>query len=485
MDLAFLIIAVWIMSTCFHEFGHAITAYWGGDKSVKDRGYLTLNPLVYINSATTLVLPVIFLIIGGIALPGAAVVINTGRIKSRFMQSLVSLAGPLFTLIFVIGLVAVSWTLPALKGTMNAHLYTVLTQGLSCLIYIHFFVFILNLLPLPPLDGWGILEPWMPTAVKMKAREFGNIGWLILMGLFFFVPFFSRAIQVAAVVGSMVVGVNLQYVDDGFDTLKANSYQMLAVLVVAWIAKSKMGGADDKAQKLIGERKFDEALAIYKQQLEKKPDDPRLLVAAATCHLSLGRNQEALPYAEKAVSVDQENPQANGILAACLSDMGQSERALEAADRAIKSDTSGFYPFTYLVRATSLNQLGRYQESLDAIEEYLKKEKNPGEGILVKASSLEGLGRFDEALATYDKAERSTAANSMLLQISKGILLCALSKHDDALKEFNKFLPTDSAARAEEVGKLKLLLVEKASQLDKSGHADMAEAARQAAATLQ
>ncbi|WP_233220817.1 hypothetical protein [Chlorogloea sp. CCALA 695] len=39
----------WILSVCLHEFDHAIVAYWGGDTSVKDKGYLTLNPLKYTN----------------------------------------------------------------------------------------------------------------------------------------------------------------------------------------------------------------------------------------------------------------------------------------------------------------------------------------------------------------------------------------------------------------------------------------------------
>lgn len=63
----------WILSVCLHEFGYVIVAYGGGDTSVKDKGYLTLNPLKYTNINLSLVLPLFFLLIGGIALPGAAV----------------------------------------------------------------------------------------------------------------------------------------------------------------------------------------------------------------------------------------------------------------------------------------------------------------------------------------------------------------------------------------------------------------------------
>ncbi len=74
----------WIISVCLHEFGHAIVAYWGGDTSVKDKGYLTLNPLKYTNINLSLLLPLLFLLIGGIALPGAAVYIDTRRLRNRW-----------------------------------------------------------------------------------------------------------------------------------------------------------------------------------------------------------------------------------------------------------------------------------------------------------------------------------------------------------------------------------------------------------------
>ena len=60
----------WMISLCLHEFGHAIVAYFGGDTSVKDKGYLTLNPLNYTDPGLSLLLPMIFLVMGGIALPG-------------------------------------------------------------------------------------------------------------------------------------------------------------------------------------------------------------------------------------------------------------------------------------------------------------------------------------------------------------------------------------------------------------------------------
>src|SRR5689334_2297001 len=89
----------WMLSLCLHEFGHAIVAYWGGDTSVKDKGYLTLNPLKYTDPNLSLLMPMLFLLIGGIALPGGAVYINHNRLRNRFWQSAVSAAGPIADII--------------------------------------------------------------------------------------------------------------------------------------------------------------------------------------------------------------------------------------------------------------------------------------------------------------------------------------------------------------------------------------------------
>ena len=92
--IVLLVLAGWAVSLCLHEFGHAYTAYRGGDRSVRAKGYLTLDIRRYADLGLSLVLPVFFLLLGGIPLPGGAVWIDHGAIRSRAVRSLVSLAGP-------------------------------------------------------------------------------------------------------------------------------------------------------------------------------------------------------------------------------------------------------------------------------------------------------------------------------------------------------------------------------------------------------
>ncbi len=56
----------WITSVCLHEFGHALAAHLGGDTEVARAGYLTLNPLRYSHPLLSIVLPVLFLVSGGL-----------------------------------------------------------------------------------------------------------------------------------------------------------------------------------------------------------------------------------------------------------------------------------------------------------------------------------------------------------------------------------------------------------------------------------
>jgi hypothetical protein len=103
--IVLVVLGGWAVSLCLHEFAHALVAHRSGDLSVRARGYLTLDIRRYTNVALTLVLPVLFLLLGGIPLPGGAVLINHGAIGSRAARSLVSFAGPAVN--FILGLVLV------------------------------------------------------------------------------------------------------------------------------------------------------------------------------------------------------------------------------------------------------------------------------------------------------------------------------------------------------------------------------------------
>jgi Zn-dependent protease len=173
-----LVLGGWAVSLCLHEFAHAVVAYRGGDTSVREKGYLTLDIRRYTDVGLSFVLPVIFLLIGGIPLSGGAVWIQHGLIRSRFARSMVSLAGPATNL--VLGLVL---TLSVAFVAMPVGL----AVALSCLALIQVLAFVLNILPVPGLDGFGVLEPYLSPASRQlaaKVRPWAPIVlFLLIIGL--------------------------------------------------------------------------------------------------------------------------------------------------------------------------------------------------------------------------------------------------------------------------------------------------------------
>lgn len=154
------VLAGWAVTLCLHEFGHAAVAYKGGDFSVRDKGYLTLDIRRYTDPVLSIVLPLVLLAFGGIPLPGGAVWINHHALRSKKIESLVSLAGPVTNLVIgvLLALIVTLFSPPA-----------ALAAAISYLALLQVIAFVLNILPIPGLDGWGVLEPFM----SRQAQEFG------------------------------------------------------------------------------------------------------------------------------------------------------------------------------------------------------------------------------------------------------------------------------------------------------------------------
>ncbi|MCJ7724124.1 MAG: site-2 protease family protein [Anaerolineales bacterium] len=179
--MTFLVVLVgWIFSLCLHEFSHALVAYWGGDTTVREKGYLTFNPLKYTHPVYSLLLPLIFLVLGGIGLPGGAVYIEKWRLRSRNWESAVSLAGPFANLVMGILLAFVLQFAPSQ--------FTGILPGLAFLALLQITAVVLNLIPLPPFDGYGAVEPHLPEELRMRMAETrGMLVWIVFV-LLWYVP---------------------------------------------------------------------------------------------------------------------------------------------------------------------------------------------------------------------------------------------------------------------------------------------------------
>ena len=167
------VIAGWLVSLCLHEFGHAYTAWRFGDQDVAMRGYLTLNPLKYSSPLLSLGLPLLFIALGGIGLPGGAVYLRTEFMTPR-QRTLVSLAGPFANLVLGVLL------LVATRLFWNPN-HAVFWAGVAFLGFLQITALVLNLLPIPGLDGYSALEPHLSPATRRSLEPVRQFGFIILI----------------------------------------------------------------------------------------------------------------------------------------------------------------------------------------------------------------------------------------------------------------------------------------------------------------
>jgi len=198
-DVFVFVVAGWLVSLSLHEYAHALIAYRAGDRGVAERGYLTLNPLKYTHPLLSIVIPVVVLLLGGIGLPGGAVWVDRHAIRNRLTDSLISAAGPLVNVVFTIAL-----TVPFLVGVdVLAHLE--FWAALAFLAFLQLTASLLNLLPIPGVDGGNLIQPWLSETWRRRFDAIAPFGLLILFALLFEPRvnriFFNVVFAVADVIG--------------------------------------------------------------------------------------------------------------------------------------------------------------------------------------------------------------------------------------------------------------------------------------------
>ncbi len=200
------VVAGWLVSVCLHEFAHAVAAYGSGDLTVRDKGYLTLDPLRYTNLQFSILWPLIVLAIGGIGLPGGAVYVNTWALRSLAHRTLVYAAGPFATLSVLI----------LLSVLLRADLETPLYEAVAFLALLQLTALVLNLFPAPGLDGWGIVEPWLPGALREMGMRFAGAAPALLL-LFLFIPGVNKLFWRLVLGLCWIIGLDVDAALDGLE----------------------------------------------------------------------------------------------------------------------------------------------------------------------------------------------------------------------------------------------------------------------------
>ncbi len=185
-----------IFSVVIHELAHAFMALNQGDSTAKDAGHLTLNPIKHMG-----VSGIVFLLLFGIA--WGVTPVNPANFKyPKLSPVFVSLAGPLSNLILGFCFVAF-FVLKASFASHNVfHAVTIgqdLTVFVDKILYlgalINFVLFLFNLVPLPPLDGFKACEELIPPLKAIGANS--GVSLVILLILFNIPGFWSSIFKIA------------------------------------------------------------------------------------------------------------------------------------------------------------------------------------------------------------------------------------------------------------------------------------------------
>jgi Zn-dependent protease len=205
----FFVMILWLHFLALHEYAHARVAYAGGDTTVADKGYLTLNPFRFASFTLSVVFPLLIFAIGGIPLPGGCVYIDKTRLRSRAWEALVAGAGIAAEVALLPVLLLPYWFL---EVDPNALFWAVYSFFIAVLI----FSLILNLLPVPPLDGYGMIEPFLPRRVTDVLDTIKPAGFWIV---FIIAMGFSRELWYVTALLTSLVGVDVGLAFKGYEVV--------------------------------------------------------------------------------------------------------------------------------------------------------------------------------------------------------------------------------------------------------------------------
>ncbi|VAX01941.1 FIG004556: membrane metalloprotease [hydrothermal vent metagenome] len=181
-------VAVWALPVLFaitvHEVAHGWVAKKLGDPTAMMLGRLTLNPIKHIDPIGTVVVPIVLMLMGGFIFGWAKPVpVTWENLKNpRRDMALVAIAGPLSNL-----LMAILWALIMKLGFVIAASMPSLAWPLIYMggagIAINAILMLLNLLPIPPLDGGRVLAGLLPGPWAWQLGRIEPYGLFILVGL--------------------------------------------------------------------------------------------------------------------------------------------------------------------------------------------------------------------------------------------------------------------------------------------------------------
>jgi Zn-dependent protease len=174
-ELVAVLVAI-IVSMVIHEATHGFVAHWLGDTTAAEEGRLTLNPLKHIDSVTTVLLPMVLILVGLPPIFAAKPVpFNPERLRyEEFGVAMVGVSGPLVNLLLAV-LGAVAFHALGIGTSQDV------ANALIIFVQVNVAFFVFNMIPFPPLDGSRLLYAFAPEPLQELMRQIEGLGFMAIL----------------------------------------------------------------------------------------------------------------------------------------------------------------------------------------------------------------------------------------------------------------------------------------------------------------
>jgi tetratricopeptide (TPR) repeat protein len=351
----------------------------------------------------------------------------------------------------------------------NLSISTSFIVSIAYVIFLNIYVIFINLLPIPGLDGYGIIQPWLPIAIDKKLNKFSAYGfWILIAALWFYPPFsqFLRNISDRAIAILQIPNI---FVDTGGSLFRTHAqYLVLGLIAVLWLFRDKRKDLYRKGTRLISEGKYANAIAIFDKAIEVEPNYYRAWLMRGYGLYCVERYEDAQASYDKALELQSDSSDAWYYKGIIFADTNQINEALNCYNKAIEIQPDsvevlcqrGYLLFieenyeqaladfqqaieidinnikAWYGKGDTLAKLQRDEEAITAYQKVLNLEpKSSAWQNLVQI--LENSGQRENAIAIYDQKLRFQPEDANIWNL-RGLMLEKLNRHDEALIAFKE-----------------------------------------------
>lgn len=206
--------------------------------------------------------------------------------------------------------------------------------------------------------------------------------------------------------------------------------------------------ANQRANRFIDERRYDEAERILIDVLRFRPQNKYTLSILAKLYLRKGDYRRSIEYAKQALGIDPQNTPPRTLLAQALMKSGRFDEAIAVCKETIRIKKSNIPP--RVVMAQSLFQLRRYDDTIKVCDEILKINPKNIPAFSIKSDAYFALKKYEEVIKICDYVIRKISATEprfYLMKIESLINLNRLKEAVDIVRDTLKIPIKDPKRR--------------------------------------